>query len=406
MAAFLGVGEMSVQDHIHAILWDRRFVIVPNDIKAPVREAILYFPTLSDRNYATHMHTKTLRDAEAEGVESAADLVQIAIQAEEWTQDEEDFMTEAENELDGMKQTRDQETVLVRRRRMDASIEAVEKRYSELKSKRESFIYHSREYMANRTYVYFLVQHLTRDAKGQKLWNSDEEFYKAAVDYPSFMAFMSHEVLNEGVLDVKTIRAVARSVEWRMMWGLSRENLVDLFNRPIADFSYNQRLLIYWSRVYDSVYEDTKRPDEDIIQDDEKLDMWLSNREDERNEESKEGSSRGKSGSDHHERFQVLDGYHSDECTCGVASIRVKGHGERPRHADDCPWGTWIQYTREEKEALAQKFYGRNAPRVRELLDKEHDVVAKEGMVDEKMLRGRKSRQILGSAQVTHKEYR
>lgn len=397
---------MSVQDHIHAILWDRRFVLVPEGTSAPVPEAILRFPTLSDRNYASHMHEKTLRDAKNTGVPDADELIKLAIEVEEWTQDEEDFIKEAEQELEKMKSTHEHETVLMRKRKMAVSIKTVEDKYQELKTKRESFVVNSCEYLANRSYILFLVQQLTHDVQGNRLWNTEQEFHTAADKYGNFIAFLCAEVLTEGMFDTSTIRSVARAIEWRMIWGLNRENLVDLFNRPIADFSQNQKMLVYWSRVYDSVYEDPNKPEEEVIQDDEQLDMWLSNRQDEDKEDKNQHASAGKTGTDHHERMQMLDGHHSEECTCGVASIKVKGHGERPRHADNCPWGTWVTYTPEEKEALARKFYGRNAPRVRELINKEHDAVEKEGTVDEKMLRGRKSRHILGSAQVTHKEYR
>ena len=189
---------------------------------------------------------------------------------------------------------------------------------------------------------------------------------------------------------------VARYVDWLLLWTLSRENLDGLFNRPIADINFNQKLLIYWSRVYDSAFEDPKPPDQDIIEDDGKFDDWLANRDLERKEE-KEGRKNKNSVFHHQEQMIVLDGEFIETCTCGVGPQNKVGLGLKKPHQVECLYGQWRPYTRLEKDELADQVYGRNSKNIRRYIDKEQDRVLRAGMVQEQHLRGTHSRKILGA---------
>jgi hypothetical protein len=177
---------------------------------------------------------------------------------------------------------------------------------------------------------------------------------------------------------------------------LQRENLSVLFNKPVGDFSSPQKILIYWSRVYDSVYEDTDKPNQDIIDDDDLLDEWLANRDLDRSGDVSKNLSKA---SEHQEQMQILDGYYVETCTCGASKVRAKGLGEKTPHTVDCPYGTWCRYTQEEKEELSRQIYGRNTDGVRQLLDKEQDAIETVGTVEEQHLRKKKTRALLGSDQ-------
>lgn len=70
----------------------------------------------------------------------------------------------------------------------------------------------------------------------------------------------------------KDIRYLARTDPFRGMWLLAKENV---FNIPVHDFSDDQKNLVIYSRMYDSVYENPERPSDEVIEDDDMLDGWI-----------------------------------------------------------------------------------------------------------------------------------
>ncbi len=75
-------------------------------------------------------------------------------------------------------------------------------------------------------------------------------------------------------ISIKFIRELARSPQWRVYWDIAK-NTNDLFNGSIVSWSENQRELVHWSVIYDSVYEAYERPGKDVIMDDDLLDSWF-----------------------------------------------------------------------------------------------------------------------------------
>jgi hypothetical protein len=72
---------------------------------------------------------------------------------------------------------------------------------------------------------------------------------------------------------------------WRTLWNAGKGS--NLFGKPIIQLDSEQHALVYWSQVYDSVYEAYERPDDDIINDDEKLDAWFKRQSEKREAEKK-----------------------------------------------------------------------------------------------------------------------
>jgi len=288
--------------------------------------------------------------------------------------------------------------MVVRQRNFKKQIEETRKKLADTEDKYRSIHTNTQEYLVRETELLTLVSRLTVSAETDRyLWPSEEEFIRDREGYGNYVMYLMHKLAEEIDLSVAEYRQLARSGEWRLIWTLSKENLSSLFNRPIQDLSSRQKLLIYWSRVYDSVYDDYERPDENIIEDDDLLDEWLANRSVQQ-EEKRTGVKAGEVDrlSKHNERVGFLDGYHIEDCTCGALAKRGKGLGESQVHDAGCKWGTWQAYTEEEKAELARRFYGRNNDHIRAHLNREHDMVAQSGTIDEQHLRGKKARTLLG----------
>jgi hypothetical protein len=134
----------------------------------------------------------------------------------------------------------------------------------------------------------------------------------------------------------------------------------------------------------------------EVINDDERFDDWLANREKDRKEEAAVDK-RKITPSHHQEQMVILDGEYCEDCSCGVGDQRGVGLGRKKRHADSCQYGVFREYTQAEKDAIAQTVYGRNAGPIRKYMNREHDAVAHHGTLKEQQLRGsKKAKQLLG----------
>ena len=313
-----------------------------------------------------------------------------------WTEEDDLVFKETDDHIKFLKDYKNKQKLISQKNKIQKQIDEAEAKFKEISNKRQSLFSMTAEYLVRETELFTLLRSITyRSDIDKPLWSSDNEFLVCPDEYKIFLI---KTFIEEVDLSVAEYRKVARSGEWRLIWNLSKKNLPALFGRPIQDLANRQKFLIYWSRIYDSVYEDPKKPDDSIIEDDEKLDNWLFNRKEEQEEKtSAETFSKAKKVADHTERVQFMDGYHSEECICGAIKHKGKGLGENKRHDNNCPYGIWIPYTEEEKRELADRFYGRNSYAVRSELNKEQEVINQKGLVEEHHLRkDKRTREIYG----------
>jgi len=60
-----------------------------------------------------------------------------------------------------------------------------------------------------------------------------------------------------------------------MHWRACKSTGSPLFDGPVSEWDVNKVRLVYWSSLYDSVYESPDRPPQYIIDDNKLLDEWF-----------------------------------------------------------------------------------------------------------------------------------
>ena len=75
-------------------------------------------------------------------------------------------------------------------------------------------------------------------------------------------------------VDDSVVRDLARNEPWRLYWACKKTD-TPLFSLPVVNMSVEQRLLVFWSNIYDSVYESSDCPPDNVIKDDDILDGWF-----------------------------------------------------------------------------------------------------------------------------------
>ncbi len=363
---------------------------VPDDLEYVVLNDL----TLEDRNYYLFVRDLEERKCRQEGVATEGELMEQARQSGYWGKDEDDIASRAadhiaflEAEFEAKKKFRSRQNII------KLQIDDAKKKQAWVQGKRNEIRQLSAEYLAHEIAMFAMLRSVAVRPDGSLLIPDDATFLRLKEYHILFLYYLIKEMLNEGALDTPEVRAIARSTEWRLIWALSRENLPAIFGRGVGDLTLNHKMLIYWSRVYDSAFEGAEPPDNEVIDDDNLFDQWLADRDLQRS-----GRDQDTKAADAQERGFMMDGEYIEQCTCGAKKENIgKGLGERVQHMQTCLYGTWHTYSDLEKEAKSRGVYGKNSKAIRQIIDSEHEQILRHGVIEEQDLRhDRKRRAMLG----------
>ncbi len=384
---------MSIQEDINKILWNRRIVTIPDYVDRPpgLDYVVLRDLTVEDRNLYIFIRDAEQKRSVAEGVRSEKELLALAREGGYWGQFEDEIEAKSEDHLAFLRaEFEAKKKFKARQNIIKLQIDDVIAKKEAVSKKRTEFRMNSAEYAAHEFAAFALLRRVAFDIYDHEIFKNEQEFITYKQSYLMFLYYLVQEMMNEGVISTKNIRAIAKSPEWRLLWVLSRENLPAVFNRPISDLTVTHRLLIYWSRVYDSAFERPEPPSNEIVNDDDRFDNWLAEKD--VGAKTKESPT-----AQHQEEGRMIEGYFIDECYCGIkAKNKGRGLGERLPHQPHCSYGVWHQNTPEERAKVAERIYGRNNPAIRKFVNSELEHVDRKGLVEEQHLRGKKSREVLG----------
>jgi hypothetical protein len=96
----------------------------------------------------------------------------------------------------------------------------------------------------------------------------DESF----MDADNGLINFTQETIYKNRLSETDFRDIARNEPWRQYWGANKHNVL---GKSSVEMSEEQRILILWSKMYDSISENPDCPHDDVIEDDDMLDGWL-----------------------------------------------------------------------------------------------------------------------------------
>lgn len=386
----------TVQEKIQRLLWDKRFIFIPDNIEVPdkLNYLILKDLTLEDRNYYLLTRELELIQSKRAGVPTEDSLFNEAKATGFWTIKDDIILKDSDTEILKIEAELTKQKLPSRIKILQQNIEHIKKLRQNTEEKKQSFYINSAEYYTHEVAAFSLIRRVVFTPKNILLIPDDNAFFYLKQNYIQLLVFLSHSVLSEGVLEIKEIREIARSPEWRLLWTLQRSNLPGLFNRSIGDLTLNHRMLIYWSRIYDSAIECMEPADTETINNDARFDIWLENKSAAKNHSKPSATDK------HQENFRILNGEYIEICICGAKDHnRGKGVGEQTQHASNCLYGTYRYYTEAEKASIAQQVYNRNPNNIRAIQEKEQQIIEKSGMIEEADLRKGQTRHILGMPQ-------
>lgn len=227
--------------------------------------------SISDKNFLDFIYDAALGEALESGVMNKFELYKLYKERGVWTNEDDD------NHKVYIAKIKELKTLLgnlenVERKKTQVQISFFEKELDKINLKRRELYNVSAENYAEEQKLLALAFCATHDLHDKKKWDKWDDFL-SSVDL-KLIDDILHGIINIEQYSEKQIRAIARSSTWRYRWNAAK-SIGDLFGKPIMDFSPTQQSLIYWSQVYDNVYESMEKPPDEIINDDVALDRWF-----------------------------------------------------------------------------------------------------------------------------------
>ena len=338
-------------------------------------------PTIEEKNFASYIYNRSLKNYKEDGMKSTNELLEMARKSGFWTAIDDNY----KDKFDEITKFAKEEcgSSLAAKRKLEGQLKKAEKKRFHVLNKYNDLIINSVEQQAYEDKIKYLISRITQDENGIPVWKKIKDFnnYEDDIFLKKLVDKYIDNIIN--FFDVKMIRQIARSSQWRFRWIACKNNLISLFGTSINNCDDIQLALIYWSLIYDSVYNSLNVPSDDIINDDEKLDQWLDDRNKEDN--AKRMTSQSQKGFyDKNGKFRPHGKSTNDYPEIGVM---IEGYWDKD--------GYFHYYTTEEKKRKIEEIQSRNTTHVRKILANENKTIEDSKYIEEGKLRGKMKRRML-----------
>lgn len=143
-------------------------------------------------------------------------------------------------------------------------------RLFQLDKKKNVLRAHSAEALAETARFRYATCSNITDMNGNKFWGLEE--------YGNQNSRLIDHLLSQYLnyqLSEKRVRELCRNDPWRSLWAIGKTES-GVFNRPSSELTAMQKVMLSWSRIYDSINDSPESPPDEVIEDDDLLDGWLT----------------------------------------------------------------------------------------------------------------------------------
>ena len=229
----------------------------------------VFEPTPLVKVQAHAIYQRELRRAMLEGVSTEESMIDLLKQKGMWDALREGELKTIPERIEGLKVELYNAYFKFRRRdQIKKSIDTLRFREVELSREREMFKHASAEGYAITCRNKHLICASTFDMTNTPVFKDDYDRYSQ-----SELELFIQDYLREKV-DDSLIRKLSKEEPWRSTWSAGKFE-GSIFGKSSSLLSYEQKMLIIWSKMYDSIYESPDCPPEEVLDDDDCLDGWL-----------------------------------------------------------------------------------------------------------------------------------
>ena len=264
------------------------------DVTGKERLFLLKNPDRYQRYIAQEVYQDTLRKGEEDCLLTNEEMLAHMVDEQLWSAEEEDKIRDLEKNLEELKVGLYQ--LLFKEYEQNVTrklIATTNKELDALSQKKHAFDSLTREGAASIARMRYLVGASLCWPNGQPVFAGEDEFWSET----NFILDQAFEVYAQARLSEIQVRELARTEPWRSLWS-TRKAEGSVFGIPSADLSDEQKGLVTWSTLYDSVLDHPEAPTSAVIEDDDMLDGWLIIQRRQREKESEKSRAESLIGSE------------------------------------------------------------------------------------------------------------
>jgi hypothetical protein len=260
--------EKDTADSLNEIIASRKIV--------PTTRGPLWFvfPLLKDKLLAKYFYFRKMEECKKQSILTIEDSLKFHKDIGEWSDAKDNLLQKFPVFIEETLSKIKVENNRVKKKKYEDWLRKLQKDYASLVEAKNVILLNSAEYLSNSSATLYLTWSSLRNLDDSKLWPTFDDIEQCSdIAWVEELLSLFYEFSKD--LDIKKIREIARSSLWRVRWNTASGDTQNLFGRSGQDLTNDQFLLVYWSQVYDSVYESLERPPDSIIENDEELDAWL-----------------------------------------------------------------------------------------------------------------------------------
>jgi hypothetical protein len=222
-----------------------------------------------DRYKAQLVYNKAVKEAELSGLWNEDEVLEMMLVNGFWSSIQEQLMIDHQNNIEEFKVALyEAEFQSNTRFAIRTKLNSAKKELDKLSSQRHAFDYLTTKSIGLMTKLHFTICNGLYDSLGQKVYKGDE-WDNGIIDHIDYCI----DTINSGRLTETEYRELARNEPWRLTWNTSKNST--LFDIPASEYTEEQKMLVFWSRLYDQINEHSEAPSDEVLEDDDMLDGWL-----------------------------------------------------------------------------------------------------------------------------------
>lgn len=235
------------------------------------------FPPSVDIEYeACEIFNEVYEEAYYDGILTVEESYEVLMDKGLWTSKDERDLENAPENIEILKMELYRAAFKSNtRRKIRERLDITRNEYERLLGLKNSLSQYTCTGLANYAKWNYILEHSTYLPDGSRYDWKDLSVHHVMAEY------------NSSMLTSEAIRELARNDPWSGIWAMKKKN-GHIFKEP---WSVEQKIIVNWSMLYDSIYESAEAPSSDIIEDDDMLDGWLiiKRRERENEQAKKQG---------------------------------------------------------------------------------------------------------------------
>jgi hypothetical protein len=247
--------------------------IIAGCLRINYEKSYLYVrqPTREHKYIANEIYEETLRECELEGLYNDDELLDFLIEYEIWDEDKQKLLDGVQKDIETIKIKLFNLAFKEREREMARKMLVVAKKtVYDLIALRNSKNDLSCAGVAQTAKSKYLLGVSLYYQNNERVFPDDYHLWITGSNIIEDVAnfyFQNH-------IQEEDYREISRTEPWRSTWNAKRGE-GKVFGLPSADLSDEQRVLIIWSGIYDSIYEHPECPPDEVVEDNDMIDGWM-----------------------------------------------------------------------------------------------------------------------------------